>query len=144
MSAIYAVRLSDHFFAREFRCRGEDEGQPCACHGAVQVDERLVDILEMFRAIDGMPLIITSGFRCDPYNDSVGGHPRSFHRYGMAADITNHVVRDNLEDSAEDIGDIIVQYLGTESGNVIWYPDRNIVHVDVGSRVADLVRKTDE
>lgn len=35
----------------------------------------------------GFPFIITSGYRCVAYNESIGGKPNSGHVLGLAADI---------------------------------------------------------
>ena len=136
MRALYSVQLSEHFWAREFRCKGEIEARPCACHGAISVDQELIDVLEAFRAVYGMPIIITSGFRCDPYNESIGGHPASYHRVGMAADITNTMIRKDLERAAMQIGEVLEDVIGKGNGNVIAYPNRGFIHCDVGRRVA--------
>ena len=141
MNAIYPIRLSEHFWVREFRCKGEEEGQPCDCHGAVLVDQRLVDVLEAFRPVFGMPIHITSAYRCEGYNAAVGGHPKSWHRVGCAADITNRALRKNLEAAAFDLGEVVEDVLGKGKGNVIYYPSRGFLHCDVGSRVAELVRE---
>ena len=141
MSALLSVRLSDHFSVREFRCKGEAEGKPCCCHGAVSVDRYLVDVLEAFRPVFGMPLFVTSGFRCDAYNAAVGGHPKSYHRVGMAADITNQAIRQQIKAAAVELGVVLESVIGKGRGNVICYKNRGFLHVDVGGRVAtDLVR----
>ena len=70
--------LSPHFSKHEFRCR---------CCGAVSVSPALVDILEDIRAYAGVPLVITSGFRCPEHNAAVGGSANSAHLTGEAADI---------------------------------------------------------
>ena len=36
----------------------------------------------------GKPLSITSGFRCNRHNKTVGGAEQSFHTLGMAADVS--------------------------------------------------------
>lgn len=130
------LELSRNFRLYEFACKGKD----CCCHGAVQVNGVLVSVLQEFRELLNLPIRVTSGFRCDAYNDEVGGHPRSFHRLGMAADVTSPLIRDTLEGSAEKLGQILSTMLPGE-GNVIWYPDRKFLHCDVGHRVAgDLIR----
>ena len=142
MNAIYPIRLSGHFWVREFRCKGEEEGKPCDCHGAVLVDQRLVDVLEAFRPVFGMPIHITSAYRCEGYNAAVGGHPKSWHRIGCAADITSPMVRRDLVLSSERLGEVVEDVLGKGRGNVIRYLSRGFLHVDVGNRVAvDLVRE---
>jgi len=134
-----SLKLTDHFALGEFACKGVD----CCCHGAVLVDDRLPLLLEEIRAVTGAPIFITSGFRCDAYNARVGGHPASFHRVGMAADMTSFILRDNLEDWAIKIGQIAEARLGERASNVIFYPKRRFIHVDCGHRIAELVRGKD-
>ena len=140
MNPIYHTQLSANFSASEFRCRGDEEGKPCACHGAVLVDGKLVQVLQAFREYVGTPLILTSAFRCDLYNEAVGGHVRSFHRVGKAADVTSIQLRKDLEGMAHDLGEIVQDLLGDGFGNVIWYGRRHFIHVDAGHRIAELVR----
>jgi uncharacterized protein YcbK (DUF882 family) len=52
----------------------------------MKVDE-LVQLLEKVRAITGRPLVVVSGYRCEPHNKAVGGAPKSQHLLGRAADI---------------------------------------------------------
>jgi uncharacterized protein YcbK (DUF882 family) len=73
------IRISKNFLLSEFQC-------PC-CKRVI-VDFRLVDLLEILRKrIGGKPVIITSGYRCEEYNNKVGGVPGSYHLLGMAADV---------------------------------------------------------
>jgi len=49
--------------------------------------QRLAELLEKVKeALDGKPVIITSGYRSKPVNDSVGSSDKSQHRTGCAAD----------------------------------------------------------
>lgn len=51
--------------------------------------EQLVDnILDPLREEYGKPINVTSGYRCDTLNKAVGGSKTSYHKYGLAADIT--------------------------------------------------------
>lgn len=136
MDALRRVRLSDHFWAWEFSCRGTR----CSCHGATQVDDELVRLLEDFRGLVESPISVLSGFRCDGHNRTVSGHPRSFHRVGMAADLSSFALRRDLEGWAAKLGELIVERVGNERGNVIWYERQKFIHVDVGRRIAELVR----
>ena len=43
-------------------------------------------VLEPVRELLGIPITITSGFRCEMLNSSIGGSPTSQHRFGEAAD----------------------------------------------------------
>ncbi len=67
-----------HFSKDEFKC-------PCC--GAVNMDDKFVEMLNNARHMAGNPWTITSGFRCPEYNEKVGGVDSSAHTNGMAADI---------------------------------------------------------
>ena len=71
--------ISRNFSSSEFECR-------CPCK-KVRVDPRLLELLELARAITGKPIVIHSGFRCPAHNAAVGGKPNSAHLTGEAADI---------------------------------------------------------
>jgi zinc D-Ala-D-Ala carboxypeptidase len=50
---------------------------------------RTAELLEEIRALcDDLPVVVSSGFRCDELNAAIGGAENSAHRYGLAADIT--------------------------------------------------------
>lgn len=72
--------ISTHFNRSEFSCF-------CRC-GFDCVDKDLLNVLEMIRDEFEQPVIITSGNRCQDYNDTIpGSAPNSQHTKGMAADI---------------------------------------------------------
>ena len=49
--------------------------------------QKLAEFLEQVKeALDGKPVMISSGFRCKAVNDSVGSRDSSQHRTGCAAD----------------------------------------------------------
>ena len=48
---------------------------------------RLAEMLERIRTTLGVPVIVTSGYRCDQVNRAVGGVTSSDHTQGHAADI---------------------------------------------------------
>lgn len=70
--------LSAHFSTSEFRCK-------CGC-GQVIVHPALIELLESIREFAGIPIQITSGYRCAEHNAAVGGVPSSAHTTGEAAD----------------------------------------------------------
>ena len=47
----------------------------------------LTEMLEQLRSAVGVPLIVTSGYRCPRHNARVDGSARSLHMSGRAADI---------------------------------------------------------
>ena len=85
----------------------------------------LVYALEELRALAGKPIYITSGKRCDNWNEMVGGAPRSQHLYGMAADIV-----------IPGLHPIEMETLATKvwrfrQGGIGVYPSRGYIHVDI-------------
>ena len=77
------VQLSENFNSYEFRC---GLGRDCACT-TILIDDRLVEILQQIRDHFGKPITITSAYRCESYNRSIGGATGSRHSKGQAADI---------------------------------------------------------
>ena len=69
-----------NFSSDEFKCQGPDH-----CGGDV-VDELKCKV-QLLRDKIGMPITITDGYRCPPYNESVGGTSDSLHMQGRACDI---------------------------------------------------------
>lgn len=80
------VQLSDHFLSSEFDCHSDE----CPM---TKINMELVEKLEELRSLAvsilqrDVPIIINSGYRCESYNDKVGGVPGSQHLEGNAADI---------------------------------------------------------
>lgn len=72
-----------HFSRKEFACK-------CGC-GFNVVDVDLLELLTYVRCYFDKPVIITSGCRCEAYNEKIGGTKNSKHKLGLAADI---VVKD--------------------------------------------------
>jgi len=70
--------ISAHFSLDEFRCK-------CGCNQVI-VHPDLIEVLENVREFSGVPIQITSGFRCPDHNAAVGGTPDSAHLTGEAAD----------------------------------------------------------
>lgn len=137
--------LSDYFKAKEFRCRGEEDAEPCSCHGAMLVSSDLVDVLTVVREeIWQRPLILTNAYRCDTWNEHVGGHPDSYHRIGWAADLrVAEIVGDNelqMRELATDIVGIASAMLG-KRGQALYYPGRGFIHFDVAIPKKERVRR---
>lgn len=75
------MKLSKHFSSWEFECK-------CKECDSKEPPEELIVVLEDVREYFGEPVTVHSGYRCDDYNKSVGGSPRSQHKEAKAADIT--------------------------------------------------------
>jgi uncharacterized protein YcbK (DUF882 family) len=78
MSIDWGFEFPRFFLRREFACR-------CGC-GFDTVDYQLILILKDIRLHFGLPMIITSGCRCESHNKAVGGGEKSQHLFGRAAD----------------------------------------------------------
>lgn len=52
------------------------------------LDELVESVLDPLRAAYGMPINISSGYRCPALNKAVGGVVNSVHQIGYAADLT--------------------------------------------------------
>lgn len=111
--------LSKNFTRDEFECQ-------CGKCTAQMIDTELVDKLQRIRDVLGVPLKITSGYRCIVHNASknVGGSPNSKHRYGMAADW--RLVDRSINPVA--LGIIATQYF--KAVGIYWYDGCAIVHTD--------------
>lgn len=77
------VKLSKNFSSREFRC---GLGRGCSCTTTL-INEQLVEYLQAVADFFGVPVTVTSGYRCESYNRSIGGAVGSRHTKGDAADI---------------------------------------------------------
>jgi zinc D-Ala-D-Ala carboxypeptidase len=79
--------VSEHFLAKEFDC-------PCGVCGMTFVDEDLIAKLEALRMRLGVPIRITSGYRCDYHQRELAARGletasgRSQHQDGKAADLS--------------------------------------------------------
>ncbi len=73
-------KLSPNFRVREFQC-------PCGCSGSFPIDGKLVEYLQNIRDYFGVPVHISSAYRCESYNTKADGSDSSRHKTGMAADI---------------------------------------------------------
>lgn len=62
----------------------------CPCCGELPeggMDDNLLEVLDKIRAAVGMPVYVSSGYRCRSRNEDVGGVADSQHIHGRAADI---------------------------------------------------------
>lgn len=83
------MTLTDHFDLAEFTVSETAARQGIANDPppyAVQNLKRLAIFLEDVRALLGVPLRITSGYRSPALNVAIGGSPTSAHVHGLAAD----------------------------------------------------------
>lgn len=111
--------LSKNFSRSEFACKGTN----CCGHSA-PVQPELISALQALRNQLNLSLSITSGFRCNRHNESVGGAARSLHTLGMAADVA---CPDGL--TAEDLARAAETIPVFQQGGIGIYP--SWVHLDV-------------
>ena len=74
-------KISKNFQYKEFDCHGQ------GCCSTTIIDEKLVEYVQQIRDHFGKPVTITSPYRCEVHNRSVGGATKSYHMRGQAADI---------------------------------------------------------
>ena len=106
----------------------------CPCCGVAAMSDRLLDGLQELRDMVGVPVYVTTkwghagGYRCTDRNALAGGHPKSRHMTGEAADI-------HIKDMS-----VIQMYIAATKisafkyGGIGIYPDNGFVHLDVGRR----------
>lgn len=85
------MKLSTHFTLEELTYSQTAEAR--GFHNAPNTVEqanltRLAGVLEEVRALAGLPMVITSGFRGLALNAAVGGSKTSAHTQGLAADFS--------------------------------------------------------
>lgn len=59
----------------------------CSCCGETKISQHLISVLELVRMHFNKPVTVTSSYRCEKHNASVGGAKNSKHLLGIAADI---------------------------------------------------------
>lgn len=92
--------ISAHFNKTEFRCGCG--GRYCNGYNGKEVSTSLLNILEKLRSYYGRPIVITSGIRCQKYNDSLRGSIKtSAHIQGKAADIYIRGITDSASGRAQ-------------------------------------------
>lgn len=107
----------NYFKAHELEC-------PC-CNQSI-IDVRLLYILNVIRKFTGVPVIVSSGYRCHNHNKAIGGSSQSYHIYGQAADI--YTLSMPIEEFYEKIK--LMSQFNSNQYCFIYYPKRKIVHVD--------------
>lgn len=73
------TRLCKNFKVREFAC--QDKSDP------VFISRELLEVLQDIRDYFGRAVNLNSAYRTPTHNKKVGGVAKSYHLYGMAADI---------------------------------------------------------
>ena len=113
-----ATKLSTNFKSTEFDCHGS------GCCTQTKVDEKLVELLQKIRDHFGKPVQVSSAYRCETHNKSVGGATGSRHKSGEAADIYISGVKPaEIAKYAESIGILGIGLYETDV-------DGHFVHID--------------
>ena len=68
----------EYFSVDELKCKGTDE---------CEMDEGFMKKLEVLRHEFNEPMIVSSGYRHESYNQVIGGAKNSPHLYGKAVDV---------------------------------------------------------
>ena len=110
-----------YFSEDEFKCNHCGELPPQG------IDTRLIDILDDVREIIGQPLLVTSGYRCEYWNEVNSGVRNSQHVEGTAADITYDGI--DVERLAQVVENVMAAH--GVCGGIGRYYDDLFVHVDV-------------
>jgi uncharacterized protein YcbK (DUF882 family) len=114
------IQLSKNFNSYEFRC---GLGSPCSC-STILIDDKLVEYLQKIRDHFGKSITITSAYRCQSYNKSIGSGVGSYHTRGMACDfVVSGVAPREVAKYAESIGIKGIGLYETKD-------DGNFVHID--------------
>lgn len=85
-----ALPFTKNFTFAELTITSHDDLQLLNSDGALHHVDNLFNVmcvLEFIRSIYKMPILVTSGFRCEHLNIRVKGNPKSKHLVGRAADI---------------------------------------------------------
>ncbi len=109
----YPEKISKHLTTKEFGCK---------CHSlcdANLINTRLVGAYEATRAEFGMPIMVTSGFRCTYYNQKIGGVERSKHTRGLAIDITHREL------------ELLEKIARKHFDKVLLYKDKSFLHASM-------------
>lgn len=127
-NSIPSGNISSHFKLSEFRCGCG--GRYCNGYNGKEVSNSLLNILEKIRSYYGRPIVITSGIRCQRYNDSLRGSIKnSAHIQGKAADIYIHGITDTASGRAQ-VKRLAYQY----GAKYVYYGTSNMgnaVHINV-------------
>jgi len=111
MNKTNSIKIDTNFCLSEFQC-------PCCAHVIIHSD--LLKLLVKLRNLVREPIYINSGFRCIKENKKVSGVDKSYHLFGMAADISLRSKR--LMDIAEFAHSVGFKGIGVY---------KNFLHLDV-------------
>ena len=73
------MQISTHFSKKELEC-------PCC--GYCEIDKEFIGKLEIVRLQFGYPMVVTSGCRCEDYNEKKSSNSQGDHTRGLAVDVS--------------------------------------------------------
>ena len=91
--------LTRNFSRNEFACNGGG----CCGHSS-PMDRVFLEKLQDFRDIAGVPVKVTSGFRCNIHNKNINGAKNSYHTLGLASDIKCALPVERMVEIAQKVG----------------------------------------
>lgn len=99
-----------------------------ACCPPPDIQKNLILVakkMERIRSIVGGPLIVTSGWRPEKYNELIGGASRSAHKDGLACDFQHPSI------SADELREKLFPYLEKLKIRMENLPGSSWVHIDL-------------
>lgn len=133
------IQLSEHFNEQEFACTCHGK----YCNGIPEngIHPLLPILLESIREnIGNTPIAIHGGYRCPKRNKAVGGKPNSFHKKGMAADISaiNLGIKELHRATEEALAKLrkLNPLFIDVGGGIGFYSTQGFIHVDVRKQAA--------
>ena len=111
------VKELRYFSLSEFRCKCNQ----CKGYPAGGMSNTLLLKLDELREKLGYPIYVSSGYRCEYWNQRNGGVDNSTHTLGQAADIySDYATTEKLLELAEKVG----------FDGIGYYPNEGFIHVD--------------
>ena len=135
----YNEKLTDHFSFKEICYTSHKDLAETNLFAALQMFEdiqRLAWFAEQIRAFLGVPMMVTSGFRCRTLNDRVRGSASSQHLYAQAIDfIPKGMSIDDCFKMLKSSKLVYGQLIKECSGKSEW------IHVGMGHKRENLIYK---
>lgn len=121
------MKISNNFATEEFFHSSVARNEGFNNYPSKDEEEKIVqnitslvsNVLQPLRNKMGIPIHVTSGYRCKDLNDALDGVDNSQHLYGLAADITCVELRRCFETLCQEI----------EFDQLIYYIKRGFIHV---------------
>ena len=115
------IPITEHLTRGEIECH-------CGCGKGLKDNDFKIHVAQAFEQIRqriGKPLAVSSGCRCESWNELQGGTDHSQHLLCNALDL---ICPSSID--YEKFYQICVSVIG-DGGGVGYYPDKNFVHIDL-------------